>query len=139
MLFEWHGILQFKPKQFFTRQCFFPFTVRCCFMAILKSSADANAGRNCSLTHCTKNLHRCILKLSIFKRSPPFVRQSLTNTLAPEKKKITGNLTLQVQFSPPRPGKSHFLSRGTALSVKFPTPRAQKIVKCPWFARGKGC
>ena len=54
------GILQFKPKRrFFIRQCFFfSFTAHCCFMAILKTSADINAGQRRSLTHCIKNLHR---------------------------------------------------------------------------------
>ena len=43
-LFEWQGILQLKPKQrFFIRQYFFSLTVHCCFMAILKTSADTNA------------------------------------------------------------------------------------------------
>ena len=54
-LFEWQGILQFKPKRrFFIRQCFFSFTIHCCFMAILKTSADTNAGQSRSLTHCIK-------------------------------------------------------------------------------------
>ena len=54
-LFEWQDILQFKPKRrFFIRQCFFSFTIHCCFMAILKTSADTNAGQSRSLTHCIK-------------------------------------------------------------------------------------
>ena len=29
MLFEWQDILQFKPKRFFSLQCFFCFTIHC--------------------------------------------------------------------------------------------------------------
>ena len=38
-----------------------------------------------------------------------------------------------VQFSPPRPGKGQIHHPGKALPDKFPTPRAQKIVKSPRF------
>ena len=82
MFFEWQGILQVKPKRFSTRQFFFPFSVLCCFMAVLKCSADTNAGQNCSSTHWTKNLHRSNLRLLISKRSLLFERQSLTNAIS---------------------------------------------------------
>ena len=47
----------------------FSFTAHCCFIAILKTSADANAGQNYRLTHCLKNLHCYNPKLLIFKLS----------------------------------------------------------------------
>ena len=73
-----------------------------------------------------------------------FVSQSLTNVLSlplnssisskhvviaisdlgDRKKKITGSLTLLVQFPHP-----------TQVKAKFPTPRAQEIVKCTGFAQ----
>ena len=82
MFFEWQGIIQVKPKRFSTRQFFFPFSVLCCFMAVLKCSADTNAGQICSSTHWTKNLHRSNLRLLISKRSLLFERQSLTNAIS---------------------------------------------------------
>ena len=55
MLFEWHGILQFVSQSGFSfDSAFFSFTVRCYFMAILKSSADTNTGQSHRLTHCIK-------------------------------------------------------------------------------------
>ena len=52
-LYEW----QFKPKRlFFIRQCFFfSFTIHCCFMAILKTSADTNAAQSRSLYKKSKS------------------------------------------------------------------------------------
>ena len=148
-------MLQLEPKRFFTRQCFFSF--RCCFMAILKSSADTNVGQNRNLTHCTKSLYRYNLRLSIFKRSLLFVRQSLTNAISlrlihsisskhvfravsdfGNRTKIISNLTLRVQFSPPRPGKGQFLTPETVLSVKFPTPRGTKNSQMPAVRGGEG-
>ena len=55
-------------------------------------------------------------------------------TSAPEKE----NLALPVQFSPPHLGKGQIPTPGKALQIKFPTSRAQKMVKCPGFARGGG-
>ena len=148
-------MLQFEPKRFFTRQCFFSF--RCCFVAILKSSADTNVGQNRKLTHCTKSRYRYNLSLSIFKRSLLFVRQSPTNTISlplihsisskhvftaasdfGNRKKIISNLTLQVQFSPPRLGKGQFLTPETALSVKFPTPWGTENSQMPAVWGGEG-
>ena len=136
---------------------FFPFAARCYFMAIRKSSADTNVGQNRNLTHCTKSLYRYNLSLSIFKRSPLFVRQSLTNAISlplihsisskhvfravsdfGNRKKIISNLTLQVQFSPPRPGKGQFPTPETALSVKFPTPRGTENSQMPAVCDGEG-
>ena len=51
-------------------------------------------------------------------------------------KEIIWNLKTPVQFSPPRPGKGQIHHPGKALPVKFPTTRAQKIVKCPRISRG---
>ena len=46
---------------------FFSFAVYCCFMAILKTTADTNAGQSHRLTHCIKSLHSYYLKSLIFK------------------------------------------------------------------------
>ena len=99
MLFEWQGILQFINQSGFPfNSIFFSFTVHCCFMATLKTSADTNAGQSHRLTHCIKNLHYYNLKSLVFKRSLLFihtfkntaqllktflfVRQSLTNAIS---------------------------------------------------------
>ena len=50
-------------------------------MAILKSSADRNAGQNRSLTQCRKTLHRYNLRL-LFKHPLLFVRQPLANAIS---------------------------------------------------------
>ena len=44
---------------------FFSFTVHCCFMAILKTSAGTNAGQSRSLTHCIKNPHHKELEIQV--------------------------------------------------------------------------
>ena len=44
---------------------FFSFTANRCFMVILKTSADTNAGQNDRLIHCIKNLHCYNLKPKI--------------------------------------------------------------------------
>ena len=66
VLFEWQGNLRFISQSGVSfDSVFFFFTVHCCFMAILKTSADTNAGQSHRLTHCIKNLHRYNLKLLI--------------------------------------------------------------------------
>ena len=52
---------------------FFSFTVYCCFMAILKTPADTNAGQSRRLTYCIKSLHWYYLKSFIFKHSLLFI------------------------------------------------------------------
>ena len=73
MLFEWQGILQFKTKQFFIRQCFsflLHSSKNSSKTVILKASANTNAGQNRSLTDCMiKNVHFYNLKSLIFKHS----------------------------------------------------------------------
>ena len=166
MLFEWQGILQFISQGGSSfDSVFFSFTAHCCFMATLKTSAHANAGQSHRLTYCIKNLHCCNLKSLIFKHSLLFIHtfkntttfedlffvsQSLTNIIslpliysisskhisdfsARKRKPVTsGSIfpTSPRQRSNPTPGK--------ALQMKFPTPWAQKMVKCPGFARGWG-
>ena len=52
----------------------FSFTVHCCFMAVLKTSAYTNPGQSHrSVTHCIKKLHRYNLKSEIFKHSFLFI------------------------------------------------------------------
>ena len=41
---------------------FFTFAVHCCFMAILKTSADTNQEQSYRLSHCIKNPHHYNLK-----------------------------------------------------------------------------
>ena len=53
-------------------------------------------------------------------------------------KEIIWNLTIPVQFSPPRPGKGQIQHPGKALPVNLPTPQAQKIIKCSRFPKGGG-
>ena len=119
---------------FHSRVFLFSLIAHCCFMAILKTSADTNAGQSHRLTHCIENLHRYNLKSLIFKPSLLsihtfkntttfenlfFVRQSLSNAISlpliysilskhfsnfSARKKKT--LTLTVQFSPPHPDKA---------------------------------
>ena len=70
MLLEWHGILPFISQSGFSfGRAFFSFTVHCYFIAILKTSADSNAGQSHRLTHCIKNLHCFNLKSLTFKHS----------------------------------------------------------------------
>ena len=68
MLFNRHGILQFISQSGFhsTVLFFFFFTVHCYFMAILKTSADTNAGQSHRLTHCIKNLHCYNLRVRFY-------------------------------------------------------------------------
>ena len=141
---------------------FFSFTAHCCFMAILKTSTATNAGQNDRLIHCIKNLRCYNLKSLIFKHSPFhtylqkydttfdlfFVSQSLTNAISLPliysiSSKHVGDfsarknkLTFPVQFSPPHPGKGQIPTPGRPCKIKFPTPRAQRMVKCPGFAQG---
>ena len=66
MLFEWQGNLQFISQSGFSfDSVFFSFTANRCFMVILKTSADTNAGQNDRLIHCIKNLHCYNLKPKI--------------------------------------------------------------------------
>ena len=51
----------------------FSFTVYFCFMAILKTTADTNAGESHRLTYCIKSVHCCYLKSLIFKHSLLFI------------------------------------------------------------------
>ena len=109
---------------------FFPFAARCCFMAILKSSADTNVGQNRNLTHCTKSLYRYNLSLSIFKRSLLFVRQSLTNAISlPLIHSISSKhvFTAVSDFSNRK--KNHF-KPDTSGSI-FPTPPRQRSIPHP--------
>ena len=69
---------------------FFSLTAHCCFIAILKNSAETNAGQSHRLTHCIKNLHCYNLKSLIFTfhkydktfEDLFFVSQSLTNAIS---------------------------------------------------------
>ena len=144
---------------------FFSFTAHCCFMAILKTSADTNAGQSHRFTLCIKSLHCYNLKSLIFKHSLLFIHtfkntttfedlffvsQSLTNAVSLSliysisSKHVSDfsarkkHLTLPVQFPSPHPGKGQILTPWMALQIEFPTLRVQKMVKCPGFARGWG-
>ena len=67
MLFKWHGILHFISQSGFW--WFFSFTVYCCFMDILKTPADTDAGKSPRLVHCTKKSTSFQYKSLIFKLS----------------------------------------------------------------------
>ena len=54
------------------------------------------------------------------------------------KKKKIENVILQVQFSPPHPGKGQIATPGKALQIKFPTPQSEDLFKWPRFAQGGG-
>ena len=67
MLFEWQGILQFisQSGSSFDSVFFFSFTAYCCFMAILKTSTDTNAGQSHRLTHCIKKTAGIFCRLQV--------------------------------------------------------------------------
>ena len=84
---------------------------------------------------CKPIAHKCYISCLVYSISSKHVFIAVSN-FSDRKKKW--NQTLPVQFSPPHPGKSQIPTPGKALQIKFPTPRAQNIVKCPGFARGGG-
>ena len=141
LLDEWQGIPQFISQSCFSfDSVFFSFPCHCFFVAILKASADTNAGQSHRLTHCIKNLHCYNLKSLIFKHSLLFIHtfktddttfedrffcsQSLTNTLSlPLIYSISSKHVSDLSAPPPPPKKR---KKTDTSGLIFPTTPRQR-------------
>ena len=171
MLFEWQGILLVISQSGFSFDSvfFLSFTIHCCFMAILKTSADTNAGQGHRLTHCIKNLHCYYLKSLIFKHIILFTHAfknttQLLKTFFFVSHSLTNAISLPLIYSISSKHVSHFSARkkkktwhfrfnfphhtqakvkspppGRPCKSNSPLPGNRKMVKCPEFARRGGC
>ena len=153
MLFEWQGILQFISQSGFSFDSLFlfSFTAHCCFIAILKTSADANAGQNYRLTHCLKNLHCYNPKSLIFKLSLLLINTfknttQLLKTFFSVSQSLTNAISLPLIYSisskhvsdfsaPPPPKKKPDISASifptTPRQRSNPNPRKALQIKFP--------